>query len=408
MDDALDESWDLLLSLFPLGWEQQAVLSGAVERLRGFTSVGELLRVLLLHVGKGYSLRETAVRAKQAGLADVSDVTLLNRLRQAESWWRWLCMALLAESGWQMGADSRGWNVRALDGTLVKEPGRTGALWRIHYSLRIPSLECDHLALTPIKGSGTGEKLERFAAAPGDLVLADRGFCKPGGVLTLHQQNAAVIVRLNTTTLPLYKAKRKKFPLLESVRGIQQPGPVQEWKVWVQAAEERIAGRLCVLRKSEQAAKKAQRKIIRKSQQGGPTPRPETLEYANYVMVFTTLPAAEFPAADVMEWYRVRWQIELVFKRLKSLAQLGHLPKHDEHSARAWLYGKLLVVLLGQKLQRLGRDISPWGYKIAAVQSQQRVAAVQLPDPRHPAGPGTHHTASACSPQLESDRRRPQ
>lgn len=55
----------------------------------------------------------------------------------------------------------------------------------------------------------------------------------------------------------------------------------------------------------------------------------------------------------------MRWQIELVFKRLKSIAQLGHLPKHDDRSSRAWLYGKLLVTLLAQKLIRIGRDSPP-------------------------------------------------
>lgn len=376
MGNALDESWGLLLSLFPSGWQQQAVLSGAVERLREFASIEELLRVLLLHVGKGYSLRETAVRAKQAGLADVSDVTLLNRLRAAEPWWHWLCTALLAESGWYLSADARGYNVRALDGTLIKEPGRTGALWRIHYSLRIPSLECDHFERTAVRGSGTGEKLERFPAAPGDLILADRGFCKPGGVSQLHQQGAAVIVRLNTATLPLYQPSGRKFALLDQVRQLQQVGPIRQWKVWVQTAQGKIPGRVCVLRKSEQAARKAQRQIVRKAQQGGPEPKPETLEYANYVIVFTTLETDLFPASDILEWYRVRWQIELVFKRLKTLAQLGHLPKRDDRSSRAWLYGKLLVALLSQKLLRLGRDISPWGYSVAEVQSQSRVATV--------------------------------
>ncbi len=72
--------------------------------------------------------------------------------------------------------------------------------------------------------------------------------------------------------------------------------------------------------------------------------RPETLEFANYVIVFTTCSSGS--AADVLRSYRMRWQIELVFKPLKSLAQLGHLPKHDEHSSRAWLYGKLFVTLL--------------------------------------------------------------
>src|SRR5258708_24218766 len=140
MDQPLDENWELLLSLFPAGWEQQAVLLGAVERLRGFASIRELLRVLLLHVGKGYSLRETVVRAKQAGLAEVSDVALLNRLRQAELWWRWLCTALLAESGWYMGAYPPGWNVSAVGGTVGKEPGLTGTQLRIHHSNRMPTL----------------------------------------------------------------------------------------------------------------------------------------------------------------------------------------------------------------------------------------------------------------------------
>jgi len=92
------------------------------------------------------------------------------------------------------------------------------------------------------------------------------------------------------------------------------------------------------------------------------------------VMVFTTVPASHFRTSEVLEWYRVRWQIELVYKRLETLAELGSLPKHDDQSARAWLYGKLLIALLGQKLERLGRDISPWGYRIPEAWKWQRVA----------------------------------
>lgn len=77
-------------------------------------------------------------------------------------------------------------------------------------------------------------------------------------------------------------------------------------------------------------------------------------------MLFTT--DLSTPTETILEWYRVRWQIELTFKRLKSLAQLGHLPKYDAQSSRAWLYGKLFVALLTQKLVRIGRELSPWGY----------------------------------------------
>lgn len=372
----LDEDWKLLLQLLPLRWEQQAVLSGASERLRGFANVSNLLRTLLLHVGKGYSLQETAVRAKASGLAQVTDVALMKRLRKAEKWLHGLCVSLMEESGWEMPAESRGYSVRALDGTLVKEPGRGGSLWRIHYSVRIPSLVCDHFELTPTKGAGTGEWLGRFAASPGDLVLADRGFCTPVGIAALSRQGAAVIVRLRTSSLPLFIENGSPLALAERLSKVQEPGMVLEWPVWIKAGKQRIAGRLCVIRKSEAAAARARRRIERKAQQGGPKTKPETLEYAHYVMVFTTLPAAQFSTAEVLEWYRLRWQIELVFKRLKTLAGLGSLPKHHDQSARAWLYGKLLIALLGQKLERVGRDISPWGYRLPEAWKWQRVAGL--------------------------------
>ena len=155
---------------------------------------------------------------------------------------------------------------------------------------------------------------------------------------------------------------------------LKETGVDRAWPVWVQGSKGRIAGRLCAIRKSEEAAAQARRRIQRKAQQGGPKPKSETLQYASYVMVFTTVSASRLSTAEVLEWYRVRWQIELVFKRLKTLAELGSLPKHDEQSARAWLYGKLLIALLGQKLERLGRDISPWGYRLPEMWKWQRVA----------------------------------
>jgi Transposase DDE domain len=370
----MDEDWNLLTSLLPSGWEQQAVLSGASERLRGFASTSNLLRTLLLHVGKGYSLRETVVRAKAAGIAAVSDVALMKRLQKAEGWLRGLCVALWEEAGWEMPLEAHGYNVRAVDGTVVKEPGRRGSLWRIHYSVRIPSLVCDHFELTSAKGAGTGESLARLTARQGDLILADRGFSKAPGIEALSKRGAAVIVRLNSAGLPLFREDGSVFGLAEEVGKLQVTGTEREWPVWVQGTKGRLAGRLCAIRKSEEAAERARRRIKRRQQQGGPTPKAETLEYASYVMVFTTVPADRLRTAEVLEWYRVRWQVELVFKRLKTLAEMGSLPKHGDQSARAWLYGKLLIALLGQKLERLGRDISPWGYRQTEAWKWQRVA----------------------------------
>lgn len=123
-----------------------------------------------------------------------------------------------------------------------------------------------------------------------------------------------------------------------------------------------INGRLCIIRKSQtaidQTIKKLKREAVRKQKKLNGT----TEFFARYVMLFTTLPQKEYPMESLLDWYRFRWQIELVFKRLKSLAGLGHLPKHDEVSARAWLYGKLFTGLLVEKLMFYAKALSPRGY----------------------------------------------
>lgn len=358
----LREDWRVLQGLFPAGWEDLGRSSGAVARLRGFNSLSDLFRTLLMHVGCGWSLRETAVQAKLAGIADVSDVTLLNRLRQSEDWLRQLCQELWRDSGVNLEPALKGQPVRVVDATVVKEPGKTGGQWRIHYSMRLPSLECDRFDLTPTQGKTAGEKLGRFKFQKGELVLADAGYSNPPGIAAVVNAGADVCVRMNRASLPLQDGKDRPFALLKKLKTLRKAGETAEWQVSVKSGKQRIAGRLCGIRKSEDAIQRAQRRLLLRQQDGRGRVTPESQEYACYVLVFTTLPKSRASAAQVLECYRLRWQIELVFKRLKSLVQLGHVPKHDDQSSRAWLYGKLFVALLSQKLSRAGRAVSPWGY----------------------------------------------
>lgn len=358
----LDEDWNVLQSLFPPAWGELGRSRGAIERLRGFNSVGDVLRTLLMHVGNGWSLRETSVRAKLAGIAEVSDVTLLNRLRQSENWLRELCQQLWKDNGVNLTPAIAGYPVRVVDGSVVKEPGKTGSQWRLHYSLRLPSLECDEFMLTPAHGEGNGDRLGGFQFRPGELILADAGYSKPPGLAAVNEKGAQICVRLNPGTLPLWDSKGRRLALLEHLRTLTAPGHAAQWRASVHHEKKRISGRVCAIRKSEDAIAHAQRKIELKVNRGKGTMSQQRLEYARYVMVFTTLPEDAANAEQVLEGYRLRWQIELTFKRLKSIVRLGHIPKLDDQSARAWLLGKLFVALLSQKLVRLGRATSPWGY----------------------------------------------
>jgi hypothetical protein len=255
-----------------------------------------------------------------------------------------------------------GYPVRLVDGSVVKEPGKTGSQWRLHYSLRLPSLECDEFILTPAHGQGNGDRLGRFHFRMGELILADAGYSNPPGVAAVLQKGAEICVRLNPHTLPLWDSQGRPLELLGRLRTLSRPMQSAQWSAWTQSGKHRFAGRVCAIRKSEEAITRAQRKMELKVNRGKGTLSPQRQEYARFVMVFTTVPDHAANADQVLEGYRLRWQIELTFKRLKSIVQLGHIPKLDDRSSRSWLLGKLFVALLCQKLARVGRAISPWGY----------------------------------------------
>jgi hypothetical protein len=247
--------------------------------------------------------------------------------------------------------------IRLVDGTMVSEPGDTGSQWRLHYTIGLPHLRCEEVIMTTQK---EGETLKRFSIQKDDLLIGDRGFAHPAGIAHVVSGSGDVIIRTNLVTLPLYDMQEQRLSALTHLRSLSV-GECADWPVQIKHDKRFIAGRLCGLKKSEVAAQKARERVKRESQRNGTQLQPETLEAADYVFVFTTLDART-DAATVMEHYRGRWQIELAFKRLKSLIQLGHLKKHDEIAARAWLQGKLLVALLVDALLLTAERISPWGY----------------------------------------------
>ena len=367
MENAAEEDWQVLASLFPDGWDRQAKETGAMARNRGINVPETLLRLFLLHVARGYSLRETSVRAEESGLATISDVGILKRLKRSEDWLHWLCTQLVLENGVRMPPPRRRGAVRIVDGTIIKEPGKTGSQWRILYSLQLPDLRCDYFDLTATTGVGTGESFVRLPIMKHDLILGDAGYSSAPGIEWVVSHGGDVLVRMNSQSLHLQKNSGGSFDLLSRLQTLKTAGAAGEWRA--RLPDTAIAGRVCAIRKSEEAIQQSHRRIERRASKKQTTTRPETWEHAKYVAVFTTDHST--PSETILEWYRVRWQIELTFKRLKSLAQFGHLPKYDDQSSRAWLYGKLFVALLTQKLVRTGRELSPWGYVLHGHASTQ-------------------------------------
>jgi uncharacterized protein YbjT (DUF2867 family) len=357
-EQAVCEEWWVLRQFLPPGWQEQARSSGALRRARGVSGADALLRVLLIHLATGCSLAETAVRARQAGLAELSAVALFKRLQAAEEWLRWLAAqerVLLA-----MGVPATHHRVRAVDATAVSEPGSTGTDWRIHYAINLADLQCDFFELTDVRG---GETWRRIPVAKGDVLLGDRIYANPAGVEHVLRAGGDVIVRMNLNSLPLYDQGGQKLDLLKLLRRLRV-GEICDLPAWVRPQDgPALQGRLIALRRSAAATRQARKILLRKASKQQKRVSPRSWEAAKYFTLWTSLPAS-IAAAEILEFYRCRWQIELSFKRMKSILGLGHLPKKDPGSARAWLHGKLLTSLLVERIIQAADAFSPWGYRV--------------------------------------------
>lgn len=357
--DALPEEWEILASWLPADLDTLAREHGFMRRARGLQDANCWLRLFLMHVGGGISLKQTVARASELGLAQVSSVALFKRLRVAEPWLRTLTAHLLREQRQSLGIWASSWNggVRVVDATEVIEPGSTGSSWRIHYSVRLPEMVCDHYELTDSSG---GEKLGRFPFKAKELVLADRGYSHRAGVAHVLNSGADVVVRWNHALFPLIDEDGKPFEALPRVSRLRVRER-REWAVTFEHGGRRYPMRLCACRKGRLAAERARRKSLRKAQRNGTTPDEASLQLTEFILVLTSAPAKALQTQAVLEIYRGRWQVELVFKRLKSLLGLGHVPKSNDASAKAWMQAKILTSLLIERVLLESELFSPWG-----------------------------------------------
>jgi len=360
-----EEEWEIVESLLPQRWQWQARKCGAVRRMRGAKDFARLLRVLMLHISGSLSIEQTCVRARELGMAQMTAMSLYKRLRKSGAWFEWMCEELIKQrqGGALLQGALQGRRVLAVDGTDISEPGALGSGWRLHYALELPLLRCVHAQFS---AQELAETLEVFPVKPGDVVMADRNYAKRRQLAWLMDQGADAIMRMSPTLLPVEPEEGREgigFDWLKQLRKLKGLKP-REWPVRFNYEGRDYALRVCAVRKSAAAYNKCVKAIEAEARKKNRVVRPETLEYAKYVIVLTTLGAGVLDTRGVLEMYRGRWQVELAFKRLKSLLEAGCVPKSDESSALAWMQGKMLEALLVEKLLEEAGAFSPWGHRI--------------------------------------------
>lgn len=371
-NDILAEEWGVIARFLPDGWQELARSTGALKRARQVRSADVLLRLVFLYAASGLSLQQAAARATTAGVARISNVALMKRMRTAEPWLRALTERLFAVDSRNTSLEALhpGRRVKIVDATHVRVSGSSGTDWRLHYVLRLPTLTCDFAEVTDSKG---GESYTRVPVQPGDIILGDRGYCHREGVAHVVECGGDVVVRLNTNSFPLLRADGERLDLLSTMRSLEEYEP-GSWPVRFEANDREYAARLCAVRKSVSAAQSAKERLLKVARKKGKTVRAETLELAEYIFVLVTSGLDELTPEQVLELYRARWQIELGFKRLKSLFDVGSAPNRDPAAVRSWIYGKLLAVLLIERLGEESRLFSPWGFPLGGGKSLEGVS----------------------------------
>jgi len=363
MHPPANDEWGVIETLLPAGWRQAAREQKAFQRVRYTTDPASLLRLLLFHAVNDAGLRETVAQARASGIAQMSQVALLKRLRTSGAWLAWLgaelCRSLREEPRLPQGL-----RPRAIDSTTVQGPASKGTEWRVHYSLNLVTLNCDWCEVTDAHGA---ELLERTPMEKGDVLLADRNYLRPVGAQAAVNVGAHVLVRLRWTHSPMLDGQGQPFHALGHATKLKV-GQVGAWPVQLLVPKEKpLPGRVVATKLPAPVAAKAERRVAKTSTKKGKKSDPRSLEAAHFVMVFTTLPEALLAAGDVLELYRYRWQIELAFKRLKQLLKLGRLPHKYPRAAKTWILAKLVVALVLETLYRNARAFSPWGYRLEAL-----------------------------------------
>lgn len=314
----------------------------AFQRARAVSSATDLLRLILAYcLGKG-GLRSTAVWAASVGLADLCNVSLLYRLRQCGDWLALLVGQALAEATPPTG---QGRLIRIVDATAVPKAGtaarRRNGVWRIHSAFDLPGGRFGFFELTDQRGA---ERLDRIPVVPGEIRLADRAYLKPERLAAVCAAGADVVVRTGWKSTRWYDRAGRPFDLIALLS--RTKAELIDRPISLIYDKNTIPMRLIGRRKSPEAAEAAKAAARRAAQREGNKVSDATLIAAEWFLLVTSLKPETVPACEVLDLYRLRWRIEIAFKRLKSLVGLQGPPGIDERSARPYVLAHLLAILL--------------------------------------------------------------
>lgn len=375
--------WRSIAKFLPADYQALAVEHKQVETKYGNAKIRDadtLLRFILLHVGADLPLRQTVVVMAEAGLPSVSPMRLHKKMGRAVPYLRALVERMV---DWPTeGAAERwgGYVFSAVDATVLCGPGAVGTDARIHTKLRVADVSLTDVQVTDEHG---GESLRRFAWEPGELAVGDRAYFSPIGIEHVLDDGADVLVRYRLDGVELRAATGETIDVLACVSHLAV-GETLDADVTAKLPSRVEPGRLIAYRLPDDVVVRARERMRREK---GSALSARVYESAKYVLLFTTTMRNRLDAQRCLQGYRLRWQIELQFKRWKSLCGFDSLPNQRDDTTLAWLYAKVLLGLVLDRMASIPTELSP--------PEPHGLVGVVPPNVMRPLEAGEHPVASA-------------
>lgn len=344
-----------ITDILPEGWEAAAKAEGALQRQgRHIKTPKDLLRVLVLYGTEGKSYGMTAAILQITEEMPLTKNAVYERVLGSWKWLKWMCEHLCQEAGFLPAVPQwlKDYRVCLVDASNASVPGSTGADYRLHYMVEMFSLKMTEHHLTT---AAEGETLTRYQnIQPKDLLIGDRIYGTLKGISHVRDHGAEFLLRFKAKSFNLYDAERNLFDL-DALLKQWSPRKIIDQHLYCKIDNQYVPVRVCAIGKTVDEINQGERQTKRANggkNRGKMTPLQEI--YNRFVVVITSLPDS-ISAEKVLELYRMRWQIELVFKRMKSIFDLGDLESRKEDAVYAWFYIKLLIAAICEALVNRGR-----------------------------------------------------
>lgn len=349
-----------LMQQLPEGYAAISKEKGAIKRRRGVACAEDLMMLALFHLHNGCTLVEISEIARLTKLGAMSDVAFMKRFEQCGDWFKAINEMLVSQATIHYSKPSwmEGLNVLALDASDVTEKGNSGRTYRLHYVLDIFRMVSVQHKITT---NDVGESLCNFVFGENDFIMADRAYSSINGILHCEKSKTKYLLRMRKRSFTVRDARGASIDLVSRLLELKGDDTLDIAAYATNCSGDKALVRICAKKKAPESIEMSRQKIKRKESKKHINYSDDAIMFNDYIVLITNIDES-VSAESILQAYRLRWQVEIHFKRLKSILNYGELPKRREASSIAWLNGKIMIALLIEKMIS-GVIFPPTGYE---------------------------------------------